>query len=67
MSQEKDALAALLAYVFACDIREHPMPLRRQQQLVACVEKLTQTMGQEEGTDRGKEQNNGTGDTGPAG
>lgn len=67
MAQEKDALAALLAYVFACDIREHPMPPRRQQLLMERVKQLTRTMGQEEGTDRGKEQNNGTGDTGPAG
>lgn len=66
MGQNTDPLARLLAYLFAADIREHPMPLWRQQGLLQEVQWLLAASGEGE-TDIGKEQTNGTGGAGATG
>ena len=40
MTQSRDELALLLAYLFAKDIHGHPMPPHRQRQLLETVRKL---------------------------
>ena len=66
MGQNTDPLARLLAYVFAADIREHPMPPWRQEGLLQEVQRLLAASGEGE-TDCGKGKNNGTGGAGATG
>ena len=54
MQQKRDELAVLLAYLFAMDIREHPMPVHRQQQLLQTVRQLL--IPEPEGGTSGQEQ-----------
>ena len=66
MGQNTDPLAQLLAHIFAADIWEHPMPLRRQQRLLQEVQRLLAANGEGE-KDRGKGKINGTGGAGTKG
>jgi hypothetical protein len=66
VGQNTDPLARLLAYIFAADIREHPMPPWWQQGLLQEVQRLLAASGEGE-TDIGKEQTNGTGGAGATG
>ena len=58
MTQSRDELALLLAYFFAQDIRENPMPPHRRRQLLEAVRNLLVAVEREGETGCGKEQNN---------
>lgn len=57
MTPNWDELAVLLAYLFTEDIRAHPMPPHRQQQLLQAVEGM-QSPAQEGESGCGQEQVN---------
>jgi hypothetical protein len=66
MDENRDTLAVLLAYLFAQDIRAHPMPPFRQQLLLQAVRQFLKT-GQEGESGCGKEGSDRIGGAGPTG
>lgn len=65
MAESRDGLARLIACLFAKDIRAHPMPFRRQQQLLLTVRRML-TVYQGGETVCGEKQNDTACDTGAA-